>query len=76
MFAPQAADFDVLREGSQHVSSESMPSVGSSAFFSRSARVQLRLFVPEGPNNGATEELAKKSVAGVESRGSTQVLKA
>jgi hypothetical protein len=42
-----------------------MLSVGSSAFFSRSARVQLQLFVPEGPSNGAAEEPAKKAVAGV-----------
>jgi hypothetical protein len=75
MFAPQAADLRSCGRSKQHVGSEFMPSVGSSAIFSRSARVQLRLFVPEGPSNGAAEERAKKSVAGVESTGSTQVLK-
>src|SRR5271169_3255174 len=52
--------FGILRGGKQHVGSESMPSVGSSAFFSRSARVQLRLFVPEGPSNGCSGRACKE----------------
>ena len=70
MFAPQAANLRSCEGFKQHVGSESMPSVGSGAFFSRSARVQLRLFVPEGASNGAAEKPAKESVAGVESTGS------